>query len=178
MGEPIEIKNDAFRMDFKIEVLNTSPDGLMELMLTPDPDRYEWLEDDDGDGRILYDRNTKTRIPESVLAEAAEQAAGVPIYAPPMDIPEAPKLLEERREAIEAALREDGQQEELASPAAEALAEKAGKPQEFAVLSIDIVRRLHPSSGARRRRATAAPTRSCCGRSDAISASMSADRPK
>jgi class 3 adenylate cyclase len=138
MGEPIEIKSDSFRVDFKVQVLNTRPDGIVEMAFIPDPERYEWL-DDDEHGRVLRDIKTNTMIPEAVFAEMAEQAVDVPIYAPPKGIPDAPDLLDERRKVIEAALSVEGHPEELASPSAEVLAAKAGKSQEFAVLAVDVV---------------------------------------
>lgn len=104
MGEPIEITSDSFRVDFKVRVLNTRPDGIVEMAFIPDPERYEWL-DDDEHGRVLRDIKTNTMIPEAVFAEMAEQAVDVPIYAPPKGIPDAPDLLEERRKVIEAALK-------------------------------------------------------------------------
>lgn len=84
MDEPIEISNDSFRVDFKVKVLNTRPDGTVEMAFVPDPERYEWL-DGDKHGRVLYDLNTNTMIPESVMEEMAEQVAGTPIYAPQLE---------------------------------------------------------------------------------------------
>jgi len=138
MDDPIEIGSDSFRVDFKIQLLGTGPDGLLKLALRPDPDRYEWL-DDDEHGRVLYDVKTRTRIPESVLAEMAEQAKGMPIFAPPSDIPQPGELLTERRQLIEAALLGEGEAEPLDSPSSQVLAERLGERQEVAVLSIDVV---------------------------------------
>lgn len=138
MSEPIEIKSDSFRVDFKIQLLNTRPDGTMEIAMRPDPERYEWLEDEEH-GRILYDIKTRTKIPESVLEEMAEQAAGTPIYAPPGDIPDTEVLLDERKQVVEAALGQQGNPEALGSPSADVLAEKVGERQEIAVVSVDVV---------------------------------------
>jgi class 3 adenylate cyclase len=138
MGGPIEIKSDSFRVDFKMQILNIGPSGAMEFALRPDPDRYEWL-DDDEHGRVLYDIKTKTRILESVIAEMAEQAVGMPIYAPPGNIPDSQELLDQRRGLIEAALGEQEEPEALGSPSSDALAEKVGERQEVAVLSVDVV---------------------------------------
>jgi class 3 adenylate cyclase len=138
MGEPIEIKSDSFRVDFKMKVLGERPDGVVEMAFVPDPDRYEW-KDDEEHGRVLYDLKTRTRIPESVLGEMAEQMAGTPIYGPPAGIPDFGDLLGGRREVVESALGEGGHPEGLASPSADLLAEKAGQKQEVAVLSVDVV---------------------------------------
>jgi class 3 adenylate cyclase len=138
MDDPIEIKSDSFRVDFKIQLLGKGPDGLMRLALRPDPDRYIWQDDDDH-GRVLYDVKTRTRIPESVLGDMAEQAKGMPIFAPPSDTPQPRELLTERRQLIEAVLLGEGEEEALASPSSQVLAEKLGERQEIAVLSIDVV---------------------------------------
>jgi class 3 adenylate cyclase len=138
MDEPIEISNDSFRVDFKVKVLNTRPDGTVEMAFVPDPERYEWL-DDDKHGRVLYDLNTNTMIPESVMEEMAEQVAGTPIYAPPTGIPSAADLFTRRREVIESALGDEGHPEEISSPSADFLAAKVGQRQEVAVLSVDVI---------------------------------------
>jgi class 3 adenylate cyclase len=138
MADPISITSDAFRVDFKMQVLGERPDGTLGVAFVPDPDRYEWKEDEKH-GRILYDLKTNTSIPESVLGELAEQMAGSPIYGPPSAIPSHEEFFNERREIIEAALNGSAHPEQLASPSAELLAEKAGQRQEVAVLSIDVV---------------------------------------
>lgn len=138
MDDPIQIENDSFRVDFKVKVLKTRPDGVVEMAFVPDPERYEWL-DDDEHGRVLYDLKTKTMIPESVMEEMAEQIAGQPIYAPPAGIPTAADLFSRRREVIESALNGIEPPEEINSPSADVLAERVGERQEVAVLSIDVV---------------------------------------
>lgn len=138
MTDPIPITSDAFRVDFKMKVQGEQPDGSLEVAFIPDPDRYEWQEDEEH-GRVLYDLRTKARIAESVLGELAEQMAGSPIFAPPSGIPTYEELFKARRTVIKAALAGEAHPEDLASPSAEILAEKAGQRQEVAVLSVDVI---------------------------------------
>jgi class 3 adenylate cyclase len=138
MTDPIPIKSNAFRVDFKVKVLGERPDGTFEVAFIPDPDRYEWREDEEH-GRVLYDLKTRTTIIESVLGELAEQMAGSPIFAPPSGIPTYEELFKNRRSVIKAALAGEAHPEELASPSAELLAAKAGQRQEVAVLSVDVI---------------------------------------
>jgi class 3 adenylate cyclase len=138
MADPIEVTNDSFRVDLKPQVISELPDGTLEVAFRPDPERYEWLEDEEK-GRVLRDKKTGMMFPDSVLEELAEQMAGAPIYTPPAGIPEASQLFAERRSAIEAALAGEEDIEELANPSAQVLAEKTGQRQQIAVLSIDVV---------------------------------------
>ena len=137
MGEPIEIKSGSGRFDVQVEVGKTNSDGTMDLRLRPHPDRYDWREDEEG-SRVLFDIKTGTLIPEAVFLAMAQQM-GVAMYAPPSDIPDAEDFLARRKALIEAALRGEGPNEELASPSAELLAERAGEKQDVAALSVDLV---------------------------------------
>jgi class 3 adenylate cyclase len=152
MTEPISITNDSFRVDFKLKPVGKLPDGSLQVELTPDPDRYEW-KDDDEHGRVLYDRNTSARILESVIVEMAEQSVDVPIYGP-ASLPSAESLFAARRKVIGAALGTDGHPEALANPSADLLAEKLGESQDVAVLSADVVdsTRLSADKGGAYRR--------------------------
>jgi class 3 adenylate cyclase len=138
MGDEIKITSDSFRVDFKVKVLGTRSDGTVEMAFVPDPERYEWYDDDEHE-RVLYDLKTNTQIPESVMEEMAEQVAGTPIYGPPAGIPDAADLFARRRVVIESALGGAEHPEALNSPSADLLAEKVGQKQEVAVLSVDVV---------------------------------------
>lgn len=138
-SESIEINSDNGRFDVLVEVAKTHPDGRVELIFRPHPDRYVWR-DDETQGRVLYDIKTRTVFPESVLREMAEQImAGIPFYAPPGDIPASDALLAERQAVIEAALAGANPEEELASPSEATLATLVGEQREIAAMSVDLV---------------------------------------
>jgi class 3 adenylate cyclase len=153
VADPISITNDSFRIDFKTKVLGKEPDGTLRLAFVPDPDRFEWREDDKH-GWVLYDTKTHAMIVKSAVEEAAEQMKGAPIYAPPVDIPTPDDLFAERRQVMTEALSDGGHPENLANPAADLLAERLGQSQEVAVLSVDIIdsTRLAAEKGAAYRR--------------------------
>jgi class 3 adenylate cyclase len=137
MMDPIKINMEQGRFDFEVEFGETGPDGTVEFKMRPHPDRYDWLQDEEH-GRVLYDRKTNTIIPAASFRQMIEQMEGLPMYAPPPDVPDAENLMVERKAAIEAALRGDDPAEELASPSAEALADRVGEKQEVGALSVDI----------------------------------------
>jgi class 3 adenylate cyclase len=137
--------HENFRMDFKIEILDLDEStGTARFVLRPDPDRYEWIDDDEG--RALFDRFDQLIIPEHIIEQAASNMAGIPIgYAPP-EIDNAATYLRSRVGPIRQRLSDGSAvtaysmlNEPLADPSGELLAELAGHRLNFAIISIDLV---------------------------------------
>jgi class 3 adenylate cyclase len=76
--------------------------GEFEIILRPNPERYEWRQVD-GE-RALYDKLDNTIMPESVLAESLKFAQGTPMYYQPPRIDNARDYIKSRIPTIAAML--------------------------------------------------------------------------
>lgn len=127
-----------FRMDFIMEVVSINDETReFEIILRPNPKRYEWRERD-GE-RVLYDKLDNVVISESVLAESLKFAQGTPIYYQPPRIDNSQEYISSRISEIASML--DGQMpnasfEDKSEEFLQSLAEdKLG----FVIMSLDMV---------------------------------------
>lgn len=126
------------RMDFVAkDVEFDDQTRTMRAVLVPDPRRYEHREIDGTWG--WYDRFDRTFMPDEVLAAAAAQMPGTPMYYQPQEISDAEEYVRSRKGAIELAL--DGQ---VPAPTfedkSEAFLQSLAKDKlGFVILSLDIV---------------------------------------
>jgi class 3 adenylate cyclase len=131
--------HDSFRLDFKVEILNADEEtGIISWAMVPDPERYECI---DLDGEPAYrDRFEGFIIPQRVIAEAAPTLTGLPLTAAPPLIKDALAYIDSRGEPIGRRLRGEVHPAPIADPSADLLTEMAGYEQDFAIISVDLVR--------------------------------------
>ncbi len=130
--------HDHIRMDFSVEILDAN-EATREIRfaLRPDPRRYEWIEQN-GE-RMLLDRFDDQFIPERVLAQMAENVAGIPMFFAPPKLDDAVAYVDARRSAIADQLSGMTGPPALNDPSGDLLRELAGHKLNFAVISVDLV---------------------------------------
>lgn len=93
-------KRRTGRLDFVIKVVSVDEDErTFEMLLVPDPRRYEWQEKDGI--RYLYDRFDDTFMSEEVLQRAVRDSAPLPFYYEPPEIEGAKEYVGSRTPFIE-----------------------------------------------------------------------------
>lgn len=128
------------RGDFLFEVLDFDErTGTFRIHITPDPRRYEWTENEDGE-RLLYDRLDDVYITMKALRDLASQMEETSMTLPPEPrIADFGAYAENRRSAIAAHLGRSSDLPEPADRSAEFLDSLASGESLFVIMSVDVV---------------------------------------
>ncbi len=112
--------------------------GLFRVRMVPDPARYEKGTSNGEDG--YFDKSDGSFLPTRIVAQAAKELVGTPIYAPRPSIQNLPQYFAEARKRIQESLETEvelGPEEDRGNAF---LQINAGKKLLFVILYIDIVK--------------------------------------
>jgi class 3 adenylate cyclase len=140
--DPLAKSRDYFRsrrFDVVTEVLKANPEtGEVELLMRPDPRRYEWRERK-GE-RWLYDRFDDVYIADAAWKDLIRQAQQVPISYERQEIAQADTYIASRLEAIDRMVRGEAPNPPLEDKSEEFLNQLKEEELGFVILSLDVVR--------------------------------------
>jgi adenylate cyclase len=132
-------KERSFRFDFVQEILSIDEDTkTVHFRLTPNPDRYEWKEDEKG--RFLYDKFDKMLIPADVYRKALEQLKEQPVYYQPPLIEDSFEYIKSRIPAIKRQLSQPDQTATFVDKSDSFLSSLETNRLNFVILSVDLVK--------------------------------------
>jgi class 3 adenylate cyclase len=126
-----------FRMDVIQEVVEVDREaGTVELLIYPDPRRYEWRED--AGERFLYDRFDQTVMGSDLVMQMLRESQNIKPLSQPQQLGDAITYVKGRSEAIRRRLSGQLIDDPPADPASEALARFIGKKHEYVAVVLDI----------------------------------------
>ena len=135
---PMEKKK--IRIDFKTEEFEfiDKEKGLFRMRMVPDPARYEKRSLNGKEG--YFDKFDGTFLSTEVIARAAREMGGLPIYAPRPSIQNLPEYFAQARKRIEESLESEVELKPEPDRANAYLQINAGRKLLFVVLYIDIIK--------------------------------------
>jgi class 3 adenylate cyclase len=136
------------RFDVLTQIVTNEETGKDQILMMPDPRRYEWRKV--GEEDRLYDKLDNVYFAPEVLQQFTDQIAQVPVTVEDPKIGDEERYMQDRQAPIASMLDGEPTEGEFSNKSQEFLEALAGDQLGFVILSVDIVgsTKLATSSGA------------------------------